>query len=160
MIESEFEMMWRVNVLGAVNASLEVIPGMKKSRRRGTIINIASHAGVGNTRPGGAFYAATKSALIMLTKRMAIELGKKYGIRVNAIAPGVIRIDADGIKLSAEEELEFEEQLGMRRILGVKGLPHHVADAALFLASDSSEFVTGQVLVIDGGRLDSVPRSV
>ena len=157
-VESEFERMWRVNVLGPVNTSLAVMPGMKRSG--GTIINIASHAGIGNTRAGGTFYAATKSALIMLTKRMAVELGTKHGIRVNAIAPGVIRTDSEGIRLGAEEEIAFEEQLGLRRAIKIKGLPRHIADAALFLGSRSSEFVTGQVLVVDGGRLDGVPRSV
>ena len=159
MVEPEFERLWKVNVLGPVNASLAGLGGMKK-QPAGSIINVASHAGVGNHRPGGAFYAATKSALIMLTKRMAVELGPKYGIRVNAIAPGVIRTDPDGAGLSAEEEVEFEERLGMKRSIKLKGVPRHVADAALFLASGSSEYMTGQVLVVDGGRLDGVPRSV
>lgn len=156
--EARFERMWRVNVLGPVYASLAVVGGMKG--RGGSIVNMASHAGVGNTRPGGAYYAATKSALIMLTKRMAVELGTKYGIRVNAIAPGIIRTDPEGAKLSAEEEVEFEERLGIRRSIKVKGVPRHIADAALFLASDASAYVTGQTLVVDGGRLDGVPRSV
>ncbi len=155
--EATFELMWKVNVLGPVYTSLAVLGGMKK--KRGNIINMASHAGVGNSRPGGMFYAATKSALIMLTKRMAVELGR-YGIRVNAIAPGVIRTDPEGVKLGAEEEIAFEERLGLRRSLTIKGVPRHIADAALFLGSGASEYMTGQVLVVDGGRVDGVPRSV
>ncbi|MHB1868876.1 MAG: SDR family oxidoreductase [Nitrososphaerales archaeon] len=158
LIEEKMDRMWRINVLGPVNVSQEALPGMKR-KGSGVIINIASHAGLGNPRPYGAFYAATKSALIVLSKRMALELGK-YKIRVNAIAPGVIRVDPKGMQNSEEEELRFEEELGLRRILTIKGVPKHIADAALFLASKSSEFMTGQVITVDGGRLDSLPRSV
>ncbi len=156
---SKFDYMWRVNTLGVIHVSLEVLPGMKRTKN-GAILNIASHSGLGNPRPKATYYAVTKAAVITLTKRMALELGKKYGIRVNCIAPGMIFVDPKGIRMSAREAQEYEERLGMKRILGLKGLSRHISDIALFLSSKSSEFMTGQVIVADGGRLDSLPRSV
>lgn len=116
----------------------------------GAIVNIASIAGLG----GGAnisAYSASKAAVIALTRAFAHELGPK-GIRVNAIAPGII--DTPGV----QEQLAPLKAGGVdieRRIaanpLGIAGAADHVARAALFLVSDLAAFVTGHILVVDGG---------
>ncbi len=116
----------------------------------GTIVNLASIAGLG----GGAnisAYSASKAAVIALTRAFAHELGPK-GIRVNAIAPGII--DTPGV----QEQLAPLAASGVdvqRRIaanpLGIAGQADHVARAALFLVSDLAAFVTGHTLVVDGG---------
>ncbi len=116
----------------------------------GTIVNIASIAGLG----GGAnisAYSASKAAVIALTRAFAHELGPK-GIRINAIAPGII--DTPGV----QEQLAPLKASGVdieRRItanpLGIAGVADHVARAALFLVSDLAAFITGHILVVDGG---------
>ncbi len=116
----------------------------------GTIVNIASIAGLG----GGAnisAYSASKAAVIALTRAFALELGPK-GIRVNAIAPGII--DTPGV----QDQLAPLKASGVdieRRItanpLGIAGVADHVARAALFLVSDLAAFITGHILVVDGG---------
>lgn len=116
----------------------------------GTIVNIASIAGLG----GGAnisAYSASKAAVIALTRAFAHELGPK-GIRVNAIAPGII--DTPGV----QDQLAPLKASGVdieRRItanpLGIAGVADHVARAALFLVSDLAAFITGHILVVDGG---------
>ena len=90
-LEREFGEMWRVNVQGPTDCTRAVMPSMM-SRKAGSIVNVASIAGYGNTSGGTTFYGATKAALIRLTKRFAFELGP-YNINVNAVAPGLVRTD-------------------------------------------------------------------
>ena len=88
--EEEFDPMWSVNVKGILHCTRAVVPHMME-RRYGKVVNIASVAGLGTALlPGNMLYASTKAAVIILTKRLALELGQ-YGINVNAIAPGLIR---------------------------------------------------------------------
>lgn len=116
----------------------------------GAIVNLASIAGLGG---GGniSAYSASKAAVIALTRAFAHELGP-LGIRVNAIAPGII--DTPGV----QDQLAPLKAGGVdieRRIsanpLGIAGAPDHVARAALFLVSDLAAFITGHILVVDGG---------
>lgn len=115
-------------------------------RKKGSIINISSCAGMdGDT--GMLQYVSSKAALIGATKRMAIELGTS-NIRVNSIAPGLTETDM-GNQMS--EDLERETI--MRTIFKRKAKPEEIANAILFLASDLSEYITGQVIRVDGGMV-------
>ena len=116
----------------------------------GSIVNLASIAALG----GGAnisAYAASKAAVIALTRASANELGRA-GIRVNAIAPGVI--DTPGVQEQLEPlragGIDIDARIASNPV-GLRGLPDHIARAALFLVSDLAEFVSGHVLVVDGG---------
>ena len=110
----------------------------------GVIINIASIVGItGNA--GQANYAASKAGMIGFTKSAAKELAKR-NIRVNAIAPGFIKTRMTD-KLPAEVQQKMQEQIALGRL----GEPKEIADVAVFLASDASRYMTGQVLVVDGG---------
>ena len=113
-------------------------------QRAGVIINISSIVGItGNA--GQANYAASKAGMIGFTKSAAKELAKR-NIRVNAIAPGFIKTRMTD-KLPAELQTKMQEQIALGRL----GEPKEIADVAVFLASDASRYMTGQVLVVDGG---------
>jgi NAD(P)-dependent dehydrogenase (short-subunit alcohol dehydrogenase family) len=111
----------------------------------GRIINMASIGGL-ITEPGIGFYNATKAAILHLTRQFAVELGPK--VRVNAIAPGLVRTEMVRALWEKNEE-KFKERLPLGRI----GEPEDIAQAAVFLASDSSSWMTGQAMIIDGGAL-------
>ena len=113
-------------------------------QRSGNIINISSVIGIiGNA--GQANYAASKAALIAFSKSAAKELAKR-NIRVNVIAPGFIKTQMTD-KLPENKRQLIQEQVALGRI----GEPKEIADVAVFLASDASRYMTGQVLVVDGG---------
>ncbi|MGC8597233.1 MAG: glucose 1-dehydrogenase [Thermocladium sp.] len=156
--EDEFNAMWRVNLMGTIYTTLEVIPHMKE-KKRGSIINMASNAGIGTAAQGTTLYALTKAAIIMLTKRLAFELGP-YGIRVNAIAPGWVETDLTIGGKTPDEVHRLEENFKSRTSLGMIGKPEHISKLAVYLGSDESSYMTGQVIVIDGGRIDNLTHSV
>ncbi|MGI6668025.1 MAG: SDR family NAD(P)-dependent oxidoreductase [Acetivibrionales bacterium] len=131
-----------VNVIAPLNLMQYAIRFMDR-QRSGSIINMASYVGIRGSA-GQAAYSASKGAVIALTKSAAKELGPK-GIRVNAIAPGII--DTDLISSIDREKMEANiSRVG----LGRTGNPDEVADAALFLASDMSMYISGQILCVDG----------
>jgi len=134
-----------VNLTGTFNATKIVSRGMMK-RRWGRIINIASVVGIrGNA--GQANYSASKAGVIGFTKTMARELASR-NVLVNAIAPGFI--DTAMTKaLSDAVRDELQRQIPLARL----GSPDDVAKAALFLASGLADYITGQVVVVDGGMV-------
>ena len=145
MSEGEWDAVLGVNLKGAFNCIKAVTRPMMKARY-GKIVNMASIIGVmGNA--GQANYAASKGGLIALTKAVAKELGSR-NINVNAIAPGFIQTDmTDKLGEDAKGKL-----LGLIP-LGRMGNTEDVAKLALFLASDSSSYITGQVIKVDGGMV-------
>ena len=134
-----------VNLKGAYRTMKVVIRGMMQ-RRSGRIINVASVVGmVGNK--GQSNYAASKGGLIALTKSAAKELASR-NIRVNAVAPGFIETD-----MTAGLSPQAREALSAQIALGRLGKPEDVAAAVAFLASDAASYITGQVIVVDGGMV-------
>jgi 3-oxoacyl-[acyl-carrier protein] reductase len=151
--EEDFDVLFNINVKGIVFGTQAVAPHMM-AQGRGKIINISSVAGLGTSLlPGNHLYASTKASINTLTKRLALELGL-HGICVNAIAPGLIRTEMSLGQRTFTERRDriryFQERSMLRRI----GKPEDIANVALFLASDESNFITGQVITVDGGRLD------
>jgi len=119
---------------------------MIERKSGGSIINIASIAGL-RPQPGGLLYSFTKAGLLMMTRSWAQEFGP-HNIRVNAIAPGLIQTDFSEFFWKDETRRErYEKGSPLQRI----GQPEEIAGMALYLASDEASFVTGQVLVVDGG---------
>ena len=114
--------------------------------RGGSVINITSVGGMSNEVGGIGYYNATKAAVIHLTRQLAAELAP--GVRVNAIAPGIVKTDF-ARALWEPDEAAVARHLPLRRI----GLPDDISGAAVFLASDAAAWVTGDVLVVDGGLL-------
>ncbi len=143
MSEQQWDMVINVNLKSAFNFTHALTPIMMR-QRSGSIINMSSVVGVSGNA-GQANYSASKAGMIGLTKSMAKEIGSR-GIRVNAIAPGFIITDMTGA-LSEEVRNEWAKQIPLRR----GGTPEDVANAALFLASDLSSYVSGQVIHVCGG---------
>ena len=135
-----------VNVLSAVRLIRLIAPKMIARGAGGSIINIASIAGL-RPQAGGLVYSFTKAGLIMMTRVWAVEFGK-HGVRVNAIAPGLIQTDFAEYFWKNEE---YRKQLEATQPIPRIGAPEEIAGMALYLASPDSSFVTGQVMVVDGG---------
>lgn len=122
-------------------------------RRYGKIVNISSNSGFGVAMDGETSYGVSKAGVIQLTKSCAYDLGK-YGINVNCVAPGAVNTVM--LKGSRGDE-EYERVLQGRRArssLGMVGTPEDIANAVLFLANDKSRYITGKILLVDGGRRD------
>ena len=142
MTEQMWDSVIQVNLKSAFNFTHAVTPVMMR-QRSGSIISLSSVVGI-NGNAGQANYAASKAGIIALTKSVAKELGGR-GIRANAIAPGFILTDMT--KALPEETLkQFVTMIPMRR----GGDPEEVAKVALFLASDLSSYVSGQVIQVNG----------
>ncbi len=145
MSEDDWDLVLKVNLKGAFNCSKVISKHMIKNRA-GRIINIASIIGIiGNA--GQANYAASKGGLIALTKSLAKEFAPR-NINVNAIAPGFIRTKMTDA-LSDEVRAKMLDGITLKRF----GEPDDVAKTALFLASDLSDYITSQVIVVDGGMI-------
>jgi 3-oxoacyl-[acyl-carrier protein] reductase len=148
------ESMWRTNVEGLIHMTQAVAPGMKELRY-GRIVNLSSIAAHGTTMPGTTFYAATKAAVSILTRRFAMELGRD-GVTVNAVAPGFILTDMARQGRTEQEYNELVQSMSARSMVGRVGKPGDVANAVVFLLAPESGFITGQILTVDGGRMDFI----
>ena len=145
MGEDDFDSVIEINLKSVFNMTKAVQRTMLK-QRKGSIINMSSVVGVkGNA--GQANYAASKAGMIGFTKSIALELGSR-NIRCNAIAPGFIETEMTD-KLDAKVVQGWRDGIPLKR----GGQPEDVANACLFLASDLSAYITGQVLNVDGGML-------
>jgi 3-oxoacyl-[acyl-carrier protein] reductase len=145
MSEEDFDAVIEVNLKSVFNMTKAVQRTMLK-QRKGSIINMSSVVGVkGNA--GQTNYAASKAGMIGFTKSVALELGSR-NIRCNAIAPGFIETEMT-------ESLDEKTVQGWRDAIPLKrgGTPEDIANACLFLASDLSAYITGQVINVDGGML-------
>jgi len=143
MKEEDWDSVIAVNLKSVFNCSKAVIRYLSK-QRRGKIINIASVVGqMGNI--GQANYAASKAGIIGLTKTMAREFGSR-GINVNAVAPGFIDTEMTR-SLPEKAKEEFLKNIPMGRM----GTSEEVTEAVLFLATDASNYITGQVINVNGG---------
>ena len=143
MSEQQWDMVINVNLKSAFNFIHAVTPVMMR-QKAGSIINMSSVVGVSGNA-GQANYSASKAGMIGLAKSVAKELGSR-GIRANAIAPGFIITDMTN-QLSDEVKAKWAETIPLRR----GGTPEDVANVALFLASDLSSYVSGQVIHCCGG---------
>ena len=143
MKEEDFDSVLNVNLKGTFNTIRHSARQMLR-QKSGKIINISSVSGIlGNA--GQANYAASKAGVIGLTKTIARELGSR-GITVNAIAPGFVDTEMTGV-LSEE----IRENACRQIILGRFRKPEDIANVAVFLASDKADYITGQVISVDGG---------
>ncbi|TAE32994.1 MAG: 3-oxoacyl-[acyl-carrier-protein] reductase [Cytophagales bacterium] len=145
MSEEQWDTVITVNLKSVFNLTKAAIKPMMKAKA-GSIINLTSVVGLrGNA--GQANYAASKAGIIGFTKSVALELGSR-NIRSNAIAPGFIETEMTG-ELNEKALEEWTKQIPMKR----GGQPDEVADACVFLGSNLSRYITGQVLQVDGGML-------
>ena len=143
MKQEDWESVLRVNLTGAFIAA-QIISSDMIRKRSGSIINMTSIVGL-HGQGGQVNYAASKAGLIGLTKSLAKETGGR-GVRVNAIAPGYIETDMTAA-VSEEMRAAWVETIPLKRA----GKPADIANAAVFLASDLSLYITAQVLGVDGG---------
>jgi 3-oxoacyl-[acyl-carrier protein] reductase len=145
MSEEQWDTVIQVNLKSVFNLTKAATKPMMKAKS-GSIINLTSVVGIrGNA--GQANYAASKAGIIGFTKSVALELGSR-NIRSNAIAPGFIMTEMTG-ELNAAATEEWTKSIPLKR----GGEADEVADACVFLASDMSKYITGQVLQVDGGML-------
>ena len=142
-----FEQLLYANLVAPFELSRIAARGMV-SRRWGRIVNVTSVAGP-LAAPGDAIYTATKGGLEALTRALAAELGS-FGITVNAIAPGFVASERNR---ELVEKAEIADWLQTRTVLGRWGDPSEIAGPAVFLASDAASYVSGHVLVVDGGLM-------
>lgn len=145
LTEDKWDAVMNIDVKGVFLSSKAVLPHMLK-QGKGKIINIASIAGLFGFEKSAA-YCAAKGAVVNLTKEMALDYASR-GVNVNAIAPGLIESDMTRPFLEDENSKNsYLEKIPVGKV----GKPEDIASAALYLASDESDYVVGQTLVVDGG---------
>lgn len=156
--EEEWNQVMDTNLKGAFLCSRTVAGHMIEQGIEGCIVNISSTASL-VARPGVAHYAASKAGLNMFTKVLAVELAP-YGIRVNAVLPGLIL--TEGVQAQLEDPASgAEHQSKLARIpLGHEGRPEDISDAVLHFLSEQSSYSTGALLVVDGGYSLGIPAYV
>jgi len=142
--EESYRRMFDLNVLGTLLSTQAAVKSMNGG---GSIINLSSVASL-TPPPTAAVYSATKGAVDVITRTLAQELGPRK-IRVNSLAPGLV--ETEGTKAAGTSEGEFKSYALSRTPLGRVGEPHDIAKVAVFLASDDSAWITGEVLPVGGG---------
>jgi 3-oxoacyl-[acyl-carrier protein] reductase len=146
--EAEFDRIFAVNVKAIYLAALAAVPVLR-ARGGGVIINTASTAGL-RPRPGLTWYNGSKGAVVVLTKSMAVELAPDK-IRVNALCPVIGETGLTATFMGGDTP-ELRQKFVASIPLGRMSTPRDLANAALFLASDDADFLTGVCLEVDGGR--------
>jgi len=144
--EEDWDQVIRVNLKGTFNCCKAVVAIMKR-QRMGKIINVSSVAGKTGDITSAPGYGPSKAAIDALTKTLARELAQ-YGINVNAVAPHAIETEMSA-QWSEEKRKSIIEAIPLKRL----GTPEDVAHAVLFLASDKANFITGEILDVNGGFL-------
>ena len=155
ILPEEWELTIAVNLRAPLFLAQAVLPHMRR-RGGGSIINIGSIEGLG-ANPGHAAYCASKAGLHGMTRAMAVDLGAD-NIRCNAIAPGWITSELSETYLKSHPDpAAARSALNRMHPLGRVGRPTDVGDLAVYLAGDGSSFLTGEVIVLDGGRTAKLP---
>jgi NAD(P)-dependent dehydrogenase (short-subunit alcohol dehydrogenase family) len=152
--ESEWDRVVDINLKGTFLVDKHVIAQMVEQEpdalgQRGSVVNIASIEGLEGTE-GGSAYNAAKGGVVILTKNMAMDYGRR-GIRVNCVCPGFIDTPMMEAVFAMDGMEHVLSSFTEAHALGRRGRPEEIAAAALFLASDDASFVTGTALVVDGG---------
>jgi len=146
----EWDLMMRTNTFGPWRVMVNAAPYLRKSGS-GSIINISSLAGI-KSFPGSGVYCASKAALQVISQVMAMEAAADH-IRVNCILPALVEDTELAIPIFGEQNVgAFWDRLRPLHPLGRNGKPEDIANAALFFASEQSEWITGTLLNVDGGR--------
>jgi NAD(P)-dependent dehydrogenase (short-subunit alcohol dehydrogenase family) len=155
MTEEEWDRIIDTNLKGAFLCCQSVAREMVRQRRGGQIVNVSSTASL-IARPGVAHYASSKAGLNMLTRVLAVELAP-HGIRVNAVLPGLIATEAVMGQMKSEAA-RAEHQTKLARIpLGHEGAPEDIVKSVLHLVSEEAAYVTGTLMVVDGGYTLGIP---
>lgn len=143
--EDVWDRLMDVNVKGAWHVARAAVQQMIACGRGGSIVNVASALGLA-VQKGTANYPASKAALLHLTRAMAVEWAR-YGVRVNALAPGYFRTDMSDRYVASDRGQAMVQRMPMRRL----GDPSELSGALLLLASDASRYMTGAIISVDGG---------
>jgi meso-butanediol dehydrogenase/(S,S)-butanediol dehydrogenase/diacetyl reductase len=151
----EWDLMVALNLRAPLFLAQAALPHMRR-RGGGSIINIGSIEGLA-ANPGHTAYCATKAGIHGMTRAMAVDLGED-NVRCNAIAPGWIDSELSETYLrTLPDPAAARDTLNRLHPIGRTGRPHDVGDLAVYLAGDTSSFLTGEIIVLDGGRTAKLP---
>jgi 2-deoxy-D-gluconate 3-dehydrogenase len=151
LTEAQWDRMIDVNMKGLMFQTQAFVRALRAAQRPGNVINLAS---IGGFKPNIDFesYDASKGGVVMLTRSLALNLAK-FDFRVNGIAPGLMR--TPGVGAMDDNSTANVNQITNRVPMGRLGEPDDIAKVALFLASDAASYMTGSIVVVDGGTLIS-----